>query len=548
MWRFVSTLTSAALTLCYRLLAFIFGVEMANPGMEPMPIDGDEQAAPEQAVLQQQADVQHAHHAAQQAAQAAPAAQSAQHAQTAALQQQAALQAAQQQQAALEQAQREEAARLAVANMTTAGASGSGSQNPNLVLQHQQPPVPPVAPVFPNPQMPVPFATVVNPDATRSLPSSNANPGGQSAASAPNASNVLAQLTTPAGMQALATALAAVLPQVLNQAQTPPGQLQHLDLQGNNRSVGRGISFASDVDTHVGVKGKARPQLPDKYSGDPATESRYSVHDFLFAVENYLTLAREEDETRRITFAVTSLTGRALAYWRDFRQRLSTDRIAALKYSDFAREMLTQFSGAKTEFVYHTELRRLKMTTTMRAYVNEFMRLDSLIRMQPLSDGSRIFQFLDGLNGTEFRDRLLTQPDGKHWGDPAALYSHAETIAAGHDARYGDRKREHPPAAPNRMYTNPGNHGGGAATAASSGKNQEFKHGKKRMERPMERQDKAAKVPRNQWLAQSEAQQKEYKSSGRCFICGTQNDHIAPRCPYKGEELRRVQQKNRQGN
>lgn len=407
-----------------------------------------------------------------------------------------------------------------------------------------------------NPNFPVPFVTVVNPEAAsmaaQPMPGSSSNPTLAATQNAPNPllSQLVAHLNTPEVTNALVAALAQVAAQTQTQAAVNPRSVP----VGGSASVVPVIPAVTPaVTAPVGVVGVARPQVPDKYTGDPANEGAYSVHTFLFAVSNYLTLAREEIDSRKLAFAVTCLSDRALAYWLDYTRKLSPERLAALTYDDFENELRMQFGGAKTEFVYHTELRNLKQTSTMRAYVNEFMRLDSLIRIQPLSDGGRIFQFLEGLT-PEFRDRLLTQPNGKPWIEPAALYDYAETIAAGHDARFNDTKRRTNANNAMNSASNMNSNGNGRSAFAAGNSGSKKNYGNFGKRAPVDQGDRQAKkpadgskVPPEQWLANTRAMQADFKRLGRCFACG-EKGHITRACKKEGEALKKAQNDYRKGN
>ena len=341
-------------------------------------------------------------------------------------------------------------------------------------------------------------------------------------------------------LQAMTPAIHAAVRDVLaNMPSSSSGTIPVSELQALMTSVAAAVAAATrgNHDGNGGASSGVKPKQPERYDGETGdSEQRYSVHDFLFSLDNYFDLSSERNEQKKAAFAVSCLGGRARSFWRDHTRTMNP---ATMTYAAFQQIMRTQYGGAKSEYVLRAELRKLRQTGTMRDYVADFTRLDSMIRTEPLSNGDRIYQFLDGLQ-SRFRDRLMTQPNGEPWTEPHALYRQAEIIAAGHDADLNLNKK-------NLNHTPNNKLNGAPPAAAGVDGNAKNRNGK----RPGEdrgagdKPKKQAKVSKDLWLAKDPESQRDFRKMGRCYVCGQQGHRIGD-CTLDGDDLKKAQAKYRQ--
>lgn len=158
---------------------------------------------------------------------------------------------------------------------------------------------------------------------------------------------------------------------------------QHLALNSENRSV-----TASDR----GV----RLREPPVYEG-----SRLASHiDFWIQSIQRHQAYHGWDDTRTLAFAITYIGGRANLWY----TQEEANGTAPEGWQEFSRRLVAEFRPSNADLIARDRLAGLAQTSTIEAYVNNFM--DTCIEVKDLSDSEACDRFMRGLQSAQLRAEL----------------------------------------------------------------------------------------------------------------------------------------------
>lgn len=194
-----------------------------------------------------------------------------------------------------------------------------------------------------------------------------------------------------------------------------------------------------------------KPSKPPKFHGDRRTNAEV----WLLELENYFTITRANNDSERISFAVSQFRDLAVVWWKHTlqqnNQQEQPDLQLVTNWDKFKKTLLATYQPVEATETARAALYRLKQTGAVAAYCDMFLR--HLNNVNDMNVADQIFLFKQGL-------QHYIAKDVKHPKTLAEAISYAQRAdIEGRAYRTMDsrsRNNYHRPASgmPNRFNTN----------------------------------------------------------------------------------------------
>ena len=240
-------------------------------------------------------------------------------------------------------------------------------------------------------------------------------------------------------------------------------------------------------------QGGPRPRGPSAPTFSGSSEEH--VDNFIFRVDTYLQFNHLEDQQHQLLLAISCLRDHALTWYRSLQEHPAD-------WPTLAHLMRQSFLDVDEQRQLRQELRRLKQTTSVQAYVHAFRQL--MVRIDDMSVLDRIEAFINGLKPKTCREVSFHAPDA---------LEDAYRLALRYDRNYQASAFSTPrPQAPRWTPQPP--------PPATSGRAMDIDAVNTQRARPLRRL--------------TDQEREELRRRGACFRC-RQDGHMARDCPLNGQ-------------